>query len=42
MIIHFCLKYTFKSGAKTLCSNRLLPQKFKIKLAQYDLKAKVE
>ena len=42
MIIHFCLKYTFKSRAKTSCSNRLLPQKFKIKLAQYDLKAKIE
>jgi hypothetical protein len=42
MIIHFYLKYTFKSRAKTLCSNRLLPQKFKIKLAQYALKAKVE
>lgn len=42
MIIYFCLKNTFESGAKTLCSNRLLPQNFKIKLAQYDLKAKVE
>ena len=42
MIIHFYLKYTFKSRAKTSCSNRLLPQIFKIKLAQYDLKAKIE
>ena len=42
MIIHFYLKYTFKSRAKTSCSNRLLPQIFKIKLAQYDLKAEVE
>ena len=42
MIIHFCLKYTFRSMAQTLCSNRLLPQKFKIKLTQYALKAKVE
>ena len=42
MIIHFYLKYTFKSRTKTLCSKRLLPQKFKIKLTQYALKAKVE
>ena len=42
MIIYFYLKYTFKSGAKTLCSNRLLTKKIKTHLAQYDLKAKVE
>lgn len=41
MIIHFCLKYTFRSMTQTLCSNRLLPQKIKTHLAQYDLKAKV-
>lgn len=42
MIIYFYLKYTFRSMAQTLCSNLLLPQKIKIKLAQYALKAKVE
>ena len=42
MIIYFYLKYTFRSMTQTLCSNRLLPQKFQIKLAQYALKAKIE